>query len=604
MACLFITSAGSLVADAILRCLRPLRPRLTIVGVNSVASAIAFGCDRLHRVPPTANRAAYETALRTVLEREKPDLVLAGRDEDIPALAAAVDHAAFPHPAFPLPPPALAPLFADKAQAHGFAVRHGLAFAPTALGGDAARALAHAHGFPLIAKPRGGAGSQGVLLLRNRTELERVADDTGLIVQAFLDPQGIGGDWKAALQPDAMPWRHGLTDLETTVELVIDPDGRVVALCGDHGVTAPPLRRAVRLVEDDALAAVGLGWAAALAAAGHRGPVNIQGKRLADGRFVPYEVGGRFGGTTVARALLGRNLVRDLVSSWLGWPSGPEETRRPLPMTGLGVSWLSPPLSWRRAFDETGEWTAPVDRRAAPGWPDLWLDADDDEARSAPLPERLGGAVPDVWALAAHAARHGLPFVPTIASPDEGETLACLSPSRLVVKPRRGEGPVHLLAPSDAMAALAGGDRVAQPALDAAALAEPRARWTALPALPWIWTVDDRVGAVEGAVAADGSVTAIRCALCAQRGGVPVAARALGDTPDRAAMVDALGRWGASLASLGHRGPLRLTGSWDEGGRWLPFSASGRLNGLPPASDGDRDAEVRLLRPMAEPEID
>ncbi|SMH62281.1 ATP-grasp domain-containing protein [Azospirillum agricola] len=597
MACLLITSAGSLVADAILRCLDRLRPGLTIVGVNSVAAPTAFGCDRLYRVPNTANRDEYEAALRAVLERETPDLALAGRDEDIPALAAAA--AFFPHTAIPLPPPGLAPVFADKARSHGFAVRHGLPFAPTALGGDAARAMARAHGFPLIAKPRSGAGSQGVLLLRAMAELERVADDARLIVQPFLDPQGIGGAWEAALQPDAMPWSHGLTDLETTVELVVGPDGRVVASCCDQGVTAPPLRRAVRLIEDGAVAEVGLAWAAALAAAGHRGPLNIQGKRLADGRFVPYEIGARFGGTTVARALLGRNLVRALVSSWLGWPSEPDEAPRPVSITGLGLSRLSLPQPWRRRFEEAGEWEAPADRSGRLARPALWP-RDEDEAGTAPagaLPASLGGAAPDRMALARHAVRHDLPFVPTVASPEGVRTFAGAPLPLLVVKPRQGDGPVRLLAPREAMAALETDGLIAQPALGAAALAEARALWAALPGLPWLWSASDRVGVVEGEVGGDGLVTNIRSALCEQRGGTPLALHRLNDAPECAAMTEALRRWGASLAPLDHRGPLRLTGSWDAAGRWLPFTASGSPLGLP-AADSAGGMEVRVLRPM------
>lgn len=599
MACLLVTSAGSLVADAILRCLDSLRPGLTIVGVNSLAAPTAFGCDRLHRVPPTVE-SGYEAALRAVLEREMPDLVLAGRDEDIPALAAiATDAASFPRTAFPLPPPDLAPVFVDKASTHGFAIRHGLPFAPTAVGRDGAHALARAHGFPLIAKPRKGAGSHGVLLLRDGAELERAAEGAGLIVQPFLDPQGIGEGWDSALRPDAMPWFHGLTDLETTVELVIGPDGRVVASCCDQGVTAPPLRRAVRLVEDEAVAEVGLAWAGALAAAGHRGPLNIQGKRLADGSFVPYEIGARFGGTSVARALLGRNLVHDLVASWLGLPPRPRGDARPAAsMTGLTACRLVLPRDWRRRFEEAGAWTAPGDRARSLPWPSLWPEARDAAPVAGALPEWLGGAVPDRLALAHHAESHGLPFVPTTDSPEEAHSLFEGSPPFLVVKPRRGDGIVRLLAPAEAMAALDTGDLVAQPALGAEALSEARGVWAGLPALPWFWSVPDRVGVVEGLIAQDGSVTEVRSALCVQRGGVPAELHPLGGTPERGVMTNALRRWSASLAALGHRGPFRLTGAWDRSGRWLPFSASGGPLDLP---SGDGTMEARFLRPMPIP---
>ncbi|MBF0304184.1 MAG: hypothetical protein HQL41_00850, partial [Alphaproteobacteria bacterium] len=73
---ILLTSAGSLVAFAILRCLEGMRGELTIVGANSVAAPIAFACDRLYRVPPTADAPAHEAGLREVLARERPRLVL------------------------------------------------------------------------------------------------------------------------------------------------------------------------------------------------------------------------------------------------------------------------------------------------------------------------------------------------------------------------------------------------------------------------------------------------------------------------------------------------------------------------------------------------
>lgn len=601
MARLLVTSAGSLVGDAILRCLDDLRPRLTVIGVNSIAAPAAFGCDLLFRVPPTADRAGYTAALGAVLEREAPDLVLAGRDEDVPVLAAlAAAPGAFPRTAFPLPPPGLAPVFADKAATCDFAVRHGLPFAPTATGIEGARELASGHGFPLIAKPRSGAGSQGVLLLRDMAELERAAAGAGLIVQPFLAPQGIGGDWSAPLRPGAMPWFHGLTDLETTAELLITPEGRVEDPCCDRGVTAPPLRCAVELIADEAVSAVGRAWGEALAAAGHRGPVNIQGKRLPDGRFVPYEIAARFGGTAVARALLGRNLVRDLVCSWLGWPRGGEDAPRRISRTGLTPCRLSVPRSWRRRFEDAGEWHAPADRPASLPRPRLLPDplAVGSIAAAPPggaLPDGLGGALPDRLALADHARRYGLPFVPTAASPDGMRVLGTHPPALVVVKPRRGDGPVRLAGPGEAAMLLTAGDVVAQPALGAAALADAWAQWRALAGLPWLWSAADRVELVEGIIAGDGSVADIRSGLCLQRGGEPAELRLLDDPPQGEAMAEALRRWGASLASLGHRGPLRLTGQRDAAGRWLPFSASGRPLGLP---DSDGDAAAILLRPM------
>ncbi|MBF0334385.1 MAG: hypothetical protein HQL40_12185, partial [Alphaproteobacteria bacterium] len=448
-----LTSAGSLVAFAILRCLEGMRGELTIVGANSVAAPIAFGCDRLYRVPPTAVAPAHEAALREVLARERPRLVLPGRDEDLAVLAALAASGDFPETLFPVPPPSLAPVFLDKRSTHRFARDHGLPFAPTAADAVEAAALARAHGYPMLAKPWSGAGSRGVLLLRDAAELSAAAGDATLMVQAFL---GGGPPAEAVRWADGMPWRGGFDDEEATVEMTTAPDGVVSTLCLDRGTTAPPLRTEVRLIEDEAATAVGLAWARALAAHGHRGVVNIQGKRLTDGRFVPWEIGARFGGTAMARAALGRNQILHLVREWLGLPI-PAMTSRPGAVC-LETRRVTIPQAWTRRFAGQGKWSAP---RAGAGRAVMVLEDASDSLGAATIDG-------DRLAVAAYARRHDLPFLPTAATAEQAAALGL----PLVGKPRRGDGPARLFEDGRAVAAaLAAGGMVAQPLLGADELA-------------------------------------------------------------------------------------------------------------------------------------
>ncbi|MBF0306430.1 MAG: EAL domain-containing protein [Alphaproteobacteria bacterium] len=171
-ATVLLTSAGSLVAFAILRCLEGMRGDLTIVGANSVAAPAAFACDRLYRVPPTAFAPAHEAALRAILAREKPRLVLPGRDEDLAVLAVLAASGDFPETLFPVPPPSLAPVFLDKRRTDRFARDHGLPFAPTAADpAEAARAAfrddvrlaAGNHEFSLCYQPKVSLAHGGVV---------------------------------------------------------------------------------------------------------------------------------------------------------------------------------------------------------------------------------------------------------------------------------------------------------------------------------------------------------------------------------------------------------------------------------------------------------
>ncbi len=362
---LLLTSAGSLVSDAIMQCLADVRGRLSIVGVNSTAAPTAFRCDRLYRVPQTVDAAAYEAALCAVIEAERPDLVLAGRDEDVPILTALAAGGCFPRTAFPVPPPSLAPLFLDKRLTHRFAREHGLPFAPTADGLESARALAREHGFPLLAKPWRGAGSRGVWLLGNDEEVSAAAADPSLMIQAFCGPESVDDALGAFRRSAArgLLWRWAFQDLETNAELTLADDGSVSSFCLDVGVTAPPYRTDIRLLDDDAAAEVALSWGRTLGASGHRGPLNIQGKRMPDGRFIPYEIGARFGGTAAVRAALGHNQVRHLVSGVLGWTTADAGAHRA--SVSLQTRSTSVPDAWRLDFERAGRWSA----ASARAWP-------------------------------------------------------------------------------------------------------------------------------------------------------------------------------------------------------------------------------------------
>lgn len=83
-----ITSVGSLVGQNILDSLEGRREGIEVVGVNSVAAAAGnFRCDRAYLAPPASRSGEYLDRLAAVLNEEKPDLVLPGRDDDVLALA-------------------------------------------------------------------------------------------------------------------------------------------------------------------------------------------------------------------------------------------------------------------------------------------------------------------------------------------------------------------------------------------------------------------------------------------------------------------------------------------------------------------------------------
>lgn len=145
-------------------------------------------------------------------------------------------------------------------------------------------------GFPLIVKPRGGRGSEGVVLLQDNEQLlEHVKGKKSLIIQEYL------------------------TDVEQefTVGICINGEGKVISKIA--------LRR--YLQEGLSIAAVSDGYngiadycAVVASTLGAYGAINIQ-LRLKDGMPVIFEINPRFSSSTGMRLLFGVNEPDSLIRS-------------------------------------------------------------------------------------------------------------------------------------------------------------------------------------------------------------------------------------------------------------------------------------------------
>jgi len=173
----------------------------------------------------------------------------------------------------------------DKLKTCQWLELQGLAFPHYADATDASAvaALVQRRGFPLIAKPRSGKGSSGLILVRNAADLTYAQAQAGYLIEEYL----------------------GTPTAEYTAGCFNDRDGKVRGALVLHRelqggttyraeaglfpeVRAEALRIAERLRP--------------------QGPSNIQ-MRLHNGRAVCFEINVRFSGTTSIRARLGFNDV-------------------------------------------------------------------------------------------------------------------------------------------------------------------------------------------------------------------------------------------------------------------------------------------------------
>ena len=215
------------------------------------------------------------------------------------------------------PPKELVPIFNDKLETARFAAREGFPFASTAYEDGEISALMETRGFPLLIKPRfGGHASMGARIVTHTAQLQAALAKGGMLVQEFLNPETISG--LEGFAPEAgIPLHYSVRDLRHAGEWLVRSTGEILTLQGVISRTEGPLSMHMRLTDDTSLLEIAGVYAQALAKAGHRGVANIQGKRLTDGRFVPFELNNRFTGLAAARAFMGCNQVAHAVCHFI-----------------------------------------------------------------------------------------------------------------------------------------------------------------------------------------------------------------------------------------------------------------------------------------------
>jgi carbamoyl-phosphate synthase large subunit len=324
---LLISSVGSLVGQNVLETLTDRRSAFHVAGTTSVSKFALDRCDCVYLVPETAAPpSAFQRRFTEVFERERPDLVLPGRDADVTVLAemAATDPALAARLA--CGNAASARLFEDKWLSHGFACEHGLGFAPSAVAsgpegiGDV-ESLAERHGFPLIAKPRLGFASRDVRLIHNRRQLDAAVRQPGLIFQEYLGDASRIAAFRASCEAEGLPLHYSLEADKFAVQTLVRRDGQAGRIFCTRQAMRAGRSVEVQAIDSPQLQQLGADYARAFAAAGWRGPLNIQCQLSAAGRYCAYELNGRLTGATAARYFLGYDEVATILEDLSGRPA-------------------------------------------------------------------------------------------------------------------------------------------------------------------------------------------------------------------------------------------------------------------------------------------
>lgn len=288
-----VTGAGAVLGQGIIRSLRSSSLPVTVIAADpSPLSAGLYWTPHRHLVP-LAKDPEFSARMLTLLERERPDVVIPGTDVELHAFAIhRAEWEAKLSTHVVVSDQRVVQIADDKYLTYQFLREQGFAVPASCLPGDEARLIDEV-GFPLIVKPRIGARSVGVVKVTNHDELARaLAGACGVVIQECVatdDHEYTAGTLTFDGRCDAsIVMRRDLRD-GNTYRAYVQP--------------YPELDAQVRQMAE---------------ALGAHGPANFQFRVDARGQAKVFEINARFSGTTPFRMRAGFNevelVIRKLVS--------------------------------------------------------------------------------------------------------------------------------------------------------------------------------------------------------------------------------------------------------------------------------------------------
>lgn len=328
---LLVLGVGGNVSQGILKALARSRLPHRVVGACVRASSLGLYTVDRACLSPYADDPAFEGWLFDTCRRERIDGVLSGVEAVLDRLAGCAERLRQETGAVAIvsPPDRLA-IGSDKLLTCQWLESNGLNFPRYAAVEDeaAVAGLVSDVGLPLVAKPRHGRRSMGLIEVRDETDLRYARTRPGYVLQEHLgDPQ-----------------------TEYTVGCVGDRDGRVRGVIVLHREILGGSTHQAEAGEFPAVRAEALRIATALRPLG---PCNIQLRESA-GRPVCFEINVRFSGTTPARVQLGFDEVEAVVRHFV---LGEEMPELPVVTGGMMLRYLNEMYvdpSACRALEETG----------------------------------------------------------------------------------------------------------------------------------------------------------------------------------------------------------------------------------------------------------
>jgi len=362
---ILLLSGGGLTGSNVMACLADRRSNLRLVATSDTPREPAlFNFDATYLAPRLVDSpAVFERRMLEIIERESVDLVVPCRDEDVAWLAGLGERRVELAPRFLCGGKSTAEIANDKWLSFHFGQKNALPFAPSLLCGDTANAAAFVeqHGFPLVAKPRYGVDSKGIVLLTRFAQVVRAMQLSDYVLQKFLGVPDEVDSYLNALEQDGIPLFHSFQGNKRSLQVLIGPDQGIRHIVCTRNRLIGQAARSIVVDRDIETRTIGERCAQAFAGAGWRGPLNIQCQPASSGELVIHEFNVRFTGATAARLELGFDEVGAAILAFTGQSIEPARRWRETPDVALerlsvraaderNVRTLAERGEWRRQF--------------------------------------------------------------------------------------------------------------------------------------------------------------------------------------------------------------------------------------------------------------
>lgn len=275
-----VTGIGGNVGQGILRNIASLQWPIHLIGTDiATFSAGSHLCHATYQVP-YAFDPGYIAAIQSIVERESVDLIIPSTDYEIYYLSL---HASEISAVIAASLPETAKIYLDKYETYRYLTQHGIPFATSWLPKDFDFSVSE-----IIAKPREGRGSRGILLQPSAPDQL----DDSYMIQPLLKGIEITTAAYATQNQDLL----GVFTMERSLTNGTTTESKVVF---DYDETMHTMAKAM----------IKLG--------GLRGSFNIQSIVTDSGDIVPFEINCRISGTNSIRHNLGFQDVKYTLQEFL-----------------------------------------------------------------------------------------------------------------------------------------------------------------------------------------------------------------------------------------------------------------------------------------------